>query len=335
MELPASTAIVEALSLSPNPQGGWFRSFLPVEAANGAPAPRVINYLLAADTPSPSFHRRSVDSVYYFHRGCPIAVLTISPDGVKERAVLGPDLDDGQQFQSTVLAGWWRAFELLRGPWVLMSEAIAPGGCSDPSRVRGASVLQVRDAPSTGEDRTIRSAMTCSAMTEPGNPAAVVDLQARLGLEANLEGGFYRQTYESVEEVTTPMGLRPAMNSIFYLLTSRSRIGSLHRNRSDIAHFHHVGSPATYFLVSPDGEVTEVVLGSDYLAGEVPTFTAPGGCWKTSWIGVSDAIDCLISEAVVPGFCYDDHEMATLDGFAKEHPTLFDRFRPLIAHAES
>ena len=159
-----------------------------------------------------------------------------------------------------------------------------------------------------------------------------LDLQARLGLEAHLEGGFFRQTYESVEEVMTATGLRPMMNSIFYLLTAQSPIGALHRNRSDIAHFHHAGGPATYLLVSPAGEVTEVVLGSDYLAGEVPTFTAPGGCWKTSWIaGPGGGVDCLISEAVVPGFRYDDREMATLEGFAKEHPTLLDRFRPYIA----
>ncbi len=165
---------------------------------------------------------------------------------------------------------------------------------------------------------------------------SVVDFQARLGLEANIEGGFYRQTYESAGEVVTTGGMRPVMNSIFYLLTAKSPIGALHRNRSVIAHFHHAGGPATYLLVAPDGEVTEVVLGRDYLAGQVPSFSAPGDRWKTSWIeGPDGAGACLISEAVVPGFRYDDHEMATLEGFAKEHPTLVDRFRPYIADLES
>lgn len=244
--------------------------------------------------------------------------------------MLGADLDDGQQFQTTVPAGWWRAFELMRGPWAFVSEAVATGGRSDRSEVGDAAAPQPSDTGFPARDPAIPDGMTECEEDVPG-----VDFQVRLDLEPNLEGGFYRQTYESVEEVMTPRGLRPMMNSIFYLLTTKSPIGALHRNRSDIAHFHHAGGPATYLLVSPDGEVTEVVLGSDYLAGEVPTFTAPGGCWKTSWIAAPDAVDCLISEAVVPGFHYDDHEMATLEGFAKEHPALVGRFRPYIADTES
>jgi predicted cupin superfamily sugar epimerase len=160
-------------------------------------------------------------------------------------------------------------------------------------------------------------------------------LVGRLDLEPNLEGGFYRQTYESAAEVLTAGGTRPLLNSIFYLLTAASPIGALHRNRSDITHFHHLGGPATYLLIAYDGRVTEVVLGSDYAAGHVPSFTAPGGCWKTSNILAPGATDCLISEAVAPGFRYDDHEMATVDGFAREHPDLVDRFRPFIARDAS
>ena len=158
-----------------------------------------------------------------------------------------------------------------------------------------------------------------------------VDLITHLGLEPNLEGGFYRQTYESTAEVVTAGGPRPLMNSIFYLLTAASPLGALHRNRSDITHFHHLGGPATYLLIAPDGEVHEVVLGDDYAAGHVPSFTAPGGWWKTSTIAAPDADDCLISEAVAPGFRYDDHEMATLDDLTVAHPSLVERFRSYLA----
>jgi uncharacterized protein len=167
------------------------------------------------------------------------------------------------------------------------------------------------------------------------HPAGVA-FQDALALEPNMEGGYFRQTYESSSDVYTMAGVRPLMNSIFYLLTADSPLGALHRNRSVIAHFHHAGDPATYLLVTPDGEVAQVVLGRDYLAGQVPAFSTPGDCWKTSWIATpGDTGACLISEAVVPGFRYDDHEMATLEGFASEHPNLVDRFRPYIAHRES
>lgn len=162
----------------------------------------------------------------------------------------------------------------------------------------------------------------------------MTDLRAILALEPNLEGGFYRETFESAVQTQTPGGPRPLMNSIYYLLTAASPIGHLHRNRSAITHFHHIGGPATYLLVDPSGEVTEVVLGADLVAGHVPSFTAPGGCWKTSFIDPA-AEPCLISEAVAPGFRYDDHAMATAAGFAAEHPELADRFAPFILEVQS
>ena len=152
-----------------------------------------------------------------------------------------------------------------------------------------------------------------------------------LGLEPNLEGGFYRQTYESSAGMRTPGGRRPLLNSIYYLLTRGSPVGHLHRNRSAITHFHHLGGPATYLLVDPGGVLSEVVLGADIRAGHVPSFTAPGGWWKTSHVLGPDAGDCLISEAVAPGFRYEDHEMATADGIAATLPGLIDALRPFIA----
>ncbi len=161
----------------------------------------------------------------------------------------------------------------------------------------------------------------------------------RLGLEPNPEGGWFRQTYESMGETDTDGGPRPLLNSIYYLLTSESPVGHLHRNRSAITHFHHDGGPATYLLVAPDAILHEVALGPDLGAGQVVSFTAPGGWWKASHVLAPGATDCLISEAVSPGFRYDDHEMATIEGIEAElaasappprSAELLGRLRPYI-----
>jgi predicted cupin superfamily sugar epimerase len=156
-----------------------------------------------------------------------------------------------------------------------------------------------------------------------------------LRLEPNIEGGYYRQTYESNDVVITERGPRPFLNTIYYLLTKESPIGHLHRNQSDITHFHHHGGPATYVLISPAGAWSEVVLGDDLAAGQVISFTAPGGWWKASHILARSATNCLISEATSPGFRYDDHEMATPERIAAEHPALLGRLRPLIRASAS
>jgi len=174
----------------------------------------------------------------------------------------------------------------------------------------------------------------------------VPEWRSRLGLEPNPEGGWFRQTYESTAEVQTDGGPRPLLNTIYYLLTAESPIGHLHRNRSAITHFHHDGGPATYLLVDPEGGLHEVVLGPDLAAGHVVSFTAAGGWWKASHVLAPGATDCLISEAVSPGFRYDDHEMATIDGIEAElartisgpgsaSAEVLERLRPFVLRPDS
>lgn len=154
-------------------------------------------------------------------------------------------------------------------------------------------------------------------------------LVSALGLEPNIEGGYSRQTFESAACVAVEGRSRPLMNTIYYLLTKDSPIGYFHRNRHDITHFHHLGGPARYLLISPAGELEEVALGADLASGQCLSFTAPGGCWKSSQLAPG-AESCLISEAVSPGFDYADHEMASLAGFAADFPHLLERVKDYV-----
>jgi predicted cupin superfamily sugar epimerase len=309
---PAARPVIERLGLVENPLGGWFRQVheCPHPSRAGRSVVTVINYLLDAARPTTPLWRMSADAVHYFHQGAPVAVVTLSPDGAVARQVLGPD-----RLQVVVGGGTWKRFELVGGPWGLISEAVAPGWQVDDQEQAPAQL----HVPDSGDD-----VLTAGA-TEPD-----VDWVQRLSLEANLEGGYYRQTFESSSTVVTDFGERPLFNTIYYLLTARSPVGHLHRNRSDITHLHHRGGPATYALVSPAGELAEVVLGPDLDAGQVVSFTAPGGWWKTSHVLAPGATDCLISEVVAPGFRYDDHEMASVAGIAAAHPQLLARLRPFI-----
>ena len=165
-----------------------------------------------------------------------------------------------------------------------------------------------------------------------GRIPRVSRLVEQLGLVAHDEGGWFRQGFKSPLRVDTPAGERHLMDTIYYLLTSESALGCLHRNRSDITHFLHVGGPVTYLTVSPDGQLSEVVMGHDLDAGQVLRMTVPGGWWKTSFL--ADGVDeCLISEAVAPAFHYDDRELATVQRIADEHPHLLERLRPYIRGA--
>ncbi|MCI5218365.1 MAG: cupin domain-containing protein [Candidatus Electrothrix sp. LOE2] len=136
------------------------------------------------------------------------------------------------------------------------------------------------------------------------------DIITLLNLEPHpAEGGSFRRTYESDLRCDTKNGERILLTSIYYMLTQDNPGGFLHRNKSDILHYHHLGAPIKYTLISPDGVLSEKILGPDIAHGETLQLLVPGGWWKASRI--CDGDYALISEAVSPGFEYADNEIAT------------------------
>ena len=130
------------------------------------------------------------------------------------------------------------------------------------------------------------------------------------------EGGYFKRTYTAPEKIVLPLGERNIMSSIYYMLSDDSPIGYMHRNRSDIVHYYHGGGALKYILLSPEGELSETVLGHNLVGGEKLQLLVPGGYWKASILLAGDY--GLISEAVAPGFDPDDNELADRE-FIKKH----------------
>lgn len=142
------------------------------------------------------------------------------------------------------------------------------------------------------------------------------------------EGGYFRRTYESNKSVNTSGGQRMLLTSIYYMLTDDSPIGYLHRNQSDIIHYYHLGSPCRYWLVSPDGELEEYVLGPNLDQGEQLQLVVKGGYWKGSALVKGEY--SLLSEAVAPGFDFADNELAKKHHINKLAGQYLHRLLPLL-----
>jgi len=125
------------------------------------------------------------------------------------------------------------------------------------------------------------------------------------------EGGYFKRTYtsDSVTSVAYDTKPRNHLSSIFYMLTDDSPIGYLHKNKSDIIHYYHCGSPITYWILHPDGTLDKTILGNDINSGQQLQLTVKGGHWKASELEHGEF--GLISEAVSPGFEYEDMELAS------------------------
>lgn len=151
----------------------------------------------------------------------------------------------------------------------------------------------------------------------------------KLGLEPHVEGGYYKRTFQADhrEKIATPIGHRFTMTSIHYLLTASSPIGHWHLNKSDILHFFHLGSPITYYILDPAGEMKVVTLGPDPNKGHQLQVAVKGSTWKASFLEEGEF--GLISEAVAPGFEYEDMTLAKKDELVAifpGHQTVIERF---------
>ncbi len=135
-------------------------------------------------------------------------------------------------------------------------------------------------------------------------------LIAALGLTQHVEGGYFKQTFQSDLPVENRKGEpRKLLTSIYYLLTSESPIGHFHKNQSDIMHYYHLGSPITYYLLDMNGSLTIKTLGPNIQQGDQLQFVVPAGVWKASELP-DDGQYGLIGEAVAPGFEYQDMQLA-------------------------
>ncbi|KAF8921916.1 RmlC-like cupin domain-containing protein [Mucidula mucida] len=144
------------------------------------------------------------------------------------------------------------------------------------------------------------------------------DLIRELGLLKHPEGGYFAS-----ERGNAPRSLA---TSIYYLLTYDNPNGVFHMNKSVTYHVLHRGR-AEYTLIHPPegGEPPRVetkIIGTN--AGETRLLLVGTGVWKMSRLLPEDVenakteeqkarLGCLITEVVVPGFHWEDHQFLAMD----------------------
>jgi len=156
------------------------------------------------------------------------------------------------------------------------------------------------------------------------------DLIQHLSLVKHIEGGYFRETYRSEIEVPTNRieSDRSIFTSIYYLLTDDRPVDHFHTNQSDILHYFQAGSPITYLLLSPVGELSKVKLGLDFAQGEVAQLLVPSNYWKAAVLETGEF--GLLGESVVPGFDYRDMELGKADYLQKSFPDLWPQLAPYV-----
>ncbi|ASK63998.1 cupin [Virgibacillus phasianinus] len=138
---------------------------------------------------------------------------------------------------------------------------------------------------------------------------------SKLGLTRHPEGGYYKSTFASEEQVADGElsmnfeGKRKLYTSIYFLLTSED-ISHFHRLKSDELWYYHAGSPLTIHVIEESGKYKEIKLGLDLDNGEVPQALVPKNSIFGSSVMEDDAFS-LVGCMVSPGFEFQDFELFT------------------------
>ncbi len=105
----------------------------------------------------------------------------------------------------------------------------------------------------------------------------------KLGLSPHPEGGYYRRTYQSTDNMPLPERFSNEASScataIYYLL-SGNEFSAWHKIQSDEMWHHYVGSSIRLLTIDPASKMlNEHILGSPVDDGALPQITVPYGHW--------------------------------------------------------
>lgn len=141
------------------------------------------------------------------------------------------------------------------------------------------------------------------------------------------EGGFFYQTYKSMNSVTLSHGKRSLGTAIYYLLEAGT-FSEMHRLPSDELFHFYLGDPVEMLQLYPDGRSALFTLGADLAAGHYVQLLVPAGVWQGTRL-IGDGKMALLGCTVTPGFEYEDYESGRSAELAAGWPQQAERIRVL------
>ena len=160
----------------------------------------------------------------------------------------------------------------------------------------------------------------------PSNNIAAYYIR-KLQMQPHPEGGYYKETYRSIEQILNTDGQERNISTAIYFLLEEEQKSHLHKIKSDELWFHHQGETLEIISIQ-NGELISTYLGSNLDAGEVLQTTIPANTWFGSRVKNKKGF-ALVSCTVAPGFDFEDFEMAKQEDLSKEFPHLKGRLEEM------
>jgi predicted cupin superfamily sugar epimerase len=147
------------------------------------------------------------------------------------------------------------------------------------------------------------------------------------------EGGYYRETYRSTDQLpTTGLPGRYAMpkaagTAIYYLLTPET-FSAMHRLPTDEVFHFYLGDPVQMLQLLPDGTGRLVLLGTNLPGEQQPQVVVHHGVWQGSRLCDGGAC-ALLGTTMAPGFDFADYEAGERAALCAQYPAFAEMIRRL------
>ena len=146
----------------------------------------------------------------------------------------------------------------------------------------------------------------------------------KYNLEPHPEGGWYKQTYKSNEEIPADalperFGASRAFSTAIYFLLEKGNFSAFHRIKSDECWHFYAGEPLFIYIIEQTGELKIISLGSNYEKGQSFQYVVPANCWFASRPAPGSEY-CFVGCTVSPGFEFEDLELADATELSVMYP---------------
>jgi len=141
----------------------------------------------------------------------------------------------------------------------------------------------------------------------------------QLQLQPHIEGGFYRETYRSKENINNAQGQIRHLSTLIYFLLPSGRYSKFHKIASDEIWLYQQGAPVAIHLLLEDGTHKIEVLGQDIDNGQQLQVIIPAGTLFGAEV-VGENTFALSACMVSPGFDFADFQLLEKDELIEMFP---------------
>ena len=152
----------------------------------------------------------------------------------------------------------------------------------------------------------------------------VKQLIGQFQLQPHPEGGWYKETYKSTEEIPANAlpqrfpGARVFSTAIYFLL-EQGNFSAFHRIKSDECWHFYAGEALEVYIIFPNGKLEIITLGNDIAGGQVFQYVVPASCWFASRPAEKSSFS-FVGCTVAPGFDFADFELANVQLLTALYP---------------